>query len=80
MIPDIVANIAIRLDMFCFANMITGAVILPMFQTIKGNTLLKSLLQDKIASDEELWQAVIDEYNNNSNEAYGCHAHNFVPR
>ena len=78
--PVTAANVPIKPNTFHFSNVITGSVILPVFQELKGKSLDKSQLQEKLAQDQLIWEMFADEYNNRLNVTYGRHAHESVPR
>jgi hypothetical protein len=57
----------VQINSFHFTNIITGSEILPVFQRLKGKSLDKSQLQEKLAQDQLLWGKVGDEYNDQGN-------------
>ena len=61
--PVTTANVLIKVKSFCSANVMIGLVILPLFQELKGKSLDKSQLQEKLAQDQLLWWKFGDEYN-----------------
>ena len=57
--PVTAANIPIKPITFCFSNVITGLVILPVFQELKGKLLNKNQLQEKLAQDQLIWESLL---------------------
>ena len=55
--------------------MITGLVILPVFQELKGKSLDKNQLQEKLAQDQSIWEKFAYKCNDGRNLSYGRHAH-----
>ena len=68
------AGVPIRFNTKRFLNVLFGEKIKTFIAT-RGRVLTKQQLEDKLSTDQQLFEEFVDEYNDESVDPYGAHAH-----